>query len=602
MKVGHWFFSFLLLPSLASAQAQSLKDVAQKAVLTHPEVQQRWHAYLAADGERDAAFGGYLPRVDLTAGHGREHRDTPLTRGNYTIDSRTLTLTQMLYDGFATRNEVKRLDHARRVRLFELHEVSETTALEAARAFIDVKRYRTLVALAEDNYVRHRAVFEQIQRKVQAGVARRVDLEQAAGRLALAEANLLTETSNLHDVTARFQRVVGDVPAKELEAPPPLSKGLPGDMATLQKLAQQRSPTLHAAIENVRAADAAADMRKAAYQPRVDLRLRGDRGDNLGGVAGSHAVDTAEVVLSWNLLNGFSDVARSRQFAEQRNVAKDVRDKTCRDVRQNVAIAWNDTRKLAEQLTYLDQHQLSTEKARDAYRKQFDIGQRSLLDLLDTENELFQARRAYANADSDLAIAHARTQAGLGNLLAALGLSRIEKEQMAELADWAAGADMAEQCPPGGPVLYVADKAALDQRAQELIREAMAASAAAAPAAPAAVSLDKPVAEAVKAWAAAWSGRDLAAYFGAYAATFTPADGISRAAWERKRRAIIGRAGDIMLDLGEVRVAPKGDSRAVASFSQRYRSSVYNDVVDKALELERIDGKWLIVAETAAKP
>lgn len=172
-----------LSPLLAQAQATTLQSAAQKAVLSNPEVLQRWHAYKAAQGERDTAFGGYLPRLDLSVSKGRDHRDDPLLKRDYTRNATTLTLTQMLYDGFATRNEVKRFDHALLVRLYELQDASETAALEAARAYIDVQRYRTLVGLAEENYVRHRSVFEQIQKKVQAGVGRRVDLEQAAGRL-----------------------------------------------------------------------------------------------------------------------------------------------------------------------------------------------------------------------------------------------------------------------------------------------------------------------------------------------------------------------------------------------------------------------------------
>jgi adhesin transport system outer membrane protein len=56
---------------------------------------------------------------------------------------------------------------------------------------------------------------------------------------------------------------------------------------------------------------------------------------------------------------------------------------------------------------------LAIEKARDAYRQQFDIGQRSLLDLLNAENELYTAKRSYANAETDLQLAYARTQAAL---------------------------------------------------------------------------------------------------------------------------------------------------------------------------------------------
>lgn len=82
-----------------------------------------------------------------------------------------------------------------------------------------------------------------------------------------------------------------------------------------------------------------------------------------------------------------------------------------------MSIAWKDIHTLQRQLGYLDHHQLAIAKAREAYRKQFDIGQRTLLDLLDTENEYFQSRRAYTNAQFDHAIAHARTLAGMGKLL-----------------------------------------------------------------------------------------------------------------------------------------------------------------------------------------
>ncbi len=592
-------------PVSVLAQQDTLKSVAQKAILSNPEVLQKWHAYQASVNEKDVAAGGFLPRVDLTAGIGREHRDDPLLKSDYSRRSATLSLTQMLYDGFATSNEVKRLDHARQVRYFELLDASESAALEAARAYLDVLRYRKLVNLAEDNYVRHRAVFEQIQKKAQAGVARRVDLEQASGRLALAESNLLVETSNLHDVSARYQRLVGSMPEKNMAAPPALVKGLPGDSATLFNAAQARNPAIQAAIENLRSADVAQGVRKAAYQPRVDFRLKNERGTDLNGYTGRTDNRTAEVFLTWNLFNGFSDQARARQFADQVNVAKDLRDKVCRDVRQTVAIAYNDTRKLTEQLGYLDQHQLSTEKAHDAYRKQFDIGQRTLLDLLDTENELFQAKRAYTNADYDLLIAQVRTQAGFGNLLQTLDLARVAKDELPDVVDWKVEGDGAERCPPEGPVLYTVDKGALDARAAEYVREATQPAAGPVPAATNAAvvagspATDRDVALALKNWADAWSSRNAPAYLDAYADTFAPADGGSRQAWSAKRKQVIAAARDIQLDIANVKVVARDPNNAVTTFQQTYRAAGYRDRVAKTLEWRKLDGKWVIVREMA---
>lgn len=616
-------FSASSLSLAEEAKLGTLKEVAQQAVLTNPEVLSRWHAFKAADGEHDAAVGGFFPRLDFTAGKGKERRDDPTLQRDYSRSSSTLTLTQMLYDGFATRNDVKRLDHARMTRLFELLDTSETAAMEAARAYFDVLRYRKLLSLAEDNYIRHKSVFEQIQKKVQVGVGRRVDLEQAAGRLALAEANLLTETSNLHDVTARFQRLVGASPAKEMEEPGLLKTGLPADPAGAQMAALQRHPALRAAIENLRAADSAHAGRMAPYQPRLDFRLRNDRGTTLNGVDGDTNNKTAEVVLTWNLFNSFTDVNRSRQYAEQLNVAKDLRDKTCRDVRQTLAIAYNDTRKLTEQLGYLDQHQLSIEKARDAYRKQFDIGQRTLLDLLDTENELFQAKRAYTNAEYDLSISFVRAHAGMGSLVEAMGLARIDSETKEALNAWAMDGDAADQCPPEAPTLYVVDKAALDARAQELMRESMPAAptgaapvaangakptvapsvvtAAVAAAAPSAETTPvQAVGEAMKAWVMAWSSKNLGAYLDAYAEGFTAPEGLPKKEWVAKRKATIERAKDIRIDINEVKVTPKDERHVATTFRQSYTSANYKDVVLKTQDWEKgTDGKWRIVGETS---
>jgi adhesin transport system outer membrane protein len=441
----------------AQAAGTTLKDAAQEAVLNNPEVLSRWHAFKAATENIDVIKGGYRPKVDLSAGVAVERQKTPTIDDTYTRSGLSVVLNQMLFDGFATRNEVAKFSYAQRVRYNELLDASETAALEAMRAYIDVVRYRKLLELAQENYVRHRAVFEQIEQRVQTGVGRRVDLEQASGRLALAESNLLTEASNLHDVSARYQRIVGTLPPEQLAEPPQFEKGIPTSSDLALRTAYVQHPALQAAQENIVAAQSDAKVRHAPFMPRVDLRARQDFGHNLDGVEGSHNLTNVELLLNYNLYNGGSDQAAERQYWEQVNVAKDLRDKTCRDVRQTLYIAFNDVKRLKEQLGYLEQHQLSTEKARDAYRKQFDIGQRTLLDLLDTENELFEAKRAYHRGLYDFLLATGRTQAGMGTLLDAMGLQRLNTDGLAS-ADEKAAFDPDVVCPPEAPVQSAIDK------------------------------------------------------------------------------------------------------------------------------------------------
>lgn len=452
----------------AAPQKMSLQDAASKAVLKNPEVLAKWHAFGAARYEREVSFGGFLPTLDLNAGIGRTHLNDPLvtTVPRYTSETVSVVLRQMLFDGFATSRDVKRLDHARRVRYFELLDISESAALEAVRAYQDVLRYQTLVGYAEENYAQHKMAYDQINERVKQGVSRGVDLETASGRLALAESNLLTEIANLHDVSARFQRIVGEKPANLVEQPKPLSANLPASPVAALMKALDKSPQLMASMENIQAAQADVEVRRSAYYPRFDVRVQRDEGHDLGGILGRNDNTTAELTMRFNLFNGGRDESRISQYAQNVNVAKDTRDKVCRDIRQTLLIALHDVNKLKEQVNYLDQHQLATDKARQAFRNQFDIGQRTLLDLLDTENEYFQARRAYINGERDLDIAYARVKAATGDLLEALGIKPLEPNAPREVE--AKGEDVLVRCPAEAVDLPVVDKAKAVENAMRL--------------------------------------------------------------------------------------------------------------------------------------
>jgi outer membrane protein, adhesin transport system len=585
-----------LFSTSAGAQQQAtLQDVVKKAIVSNPEVQARWHAFLAAGHEQDVARGGYFPRLDLTTGVGREKLDTPsLPTSQYTRRGTALTLSQMLYDGFATRDEVARLAHARLVRYYEVLDASETTALEATRAYLDVLRYRELSRLAQENFAQHDQVFSQIQERTQAGVGRRVDLEQAGGRRALSQSNMLTEASNLHDVSARYLRIVGELPSGEMIAPALLDRGIPPDVETALKLAYQGSPAFNAAIENVRAAQAEARGRQSNFHPRIDLRASKDVSHNVDGVAGRRDDQVIELVLNYNLFKGGSDRAQARQYAERVAQTKELRDKVCRDTRQTLSIAYNDIQNLNRQLGYLDQHQLSIEKAREAYRKQFDIGQRTLLDLLDTENEYFQARRAYVNATHDHAIAHARTLAGMGTLLSALDVGREGLPTPQELGQDKQGIDTDGQCPAVAPVSVTATQFPPTPRtpavstAQQIVPAAVA---------PAAAIPTQSVQQALDAWASAWSAKDFPRYRGYYAQSFAPENGRTLEQWASDRAVNLARPGDITVGIDSLKVNTLTADRAVTEFRQTYTSPNYRDVSTKRLDWVREGDRWKIQRE-----
>ena len=436
----------------------TLKEMVEKTVTSNPEVQSRYHKFLESGYEQEVMRAGFLPKADVVANYRKQEELVKPADGTATPRFNSeLVLRQMIFDGFATNNEVKRLGHASRVRYYELQSAMQNTTLEFVRAYIDAMRYRELTKFAKDNYVVHKQLFDRIKERVTAGVARKVDLEQATGRLALAEANLLTEATNLHDVTARMQRLYGEIPPETLEAPTFFNAGVEPSAVEALKIAYNQNPDLLSAIENIQSSQEEIKAREARYMPKLDLQARKNLGVSSDGRFSSSAADLLELTMNFNLFNGFSDHNSVNQAAQKLNNSKDLRDKACVDTRQIVVIAYNDIEQLKEQEKYRTEHKNAIENAREAYRKQFDIGQRTLLDLLDTENEYFQAKRTLTNTQYDIKTAYARTYAGQGQLLNKIGAARGGLPEYAR-EDYM---DNENVCQSLAPEQLIIDKAAL---------------------------------------------------------------------------------------------------------------------------------------------
>jgi adhesin transport system outer membrane protein len=629
-------------PAPAAARSPTnLKDAVERAILHNPEVKLRFHNLQAAQHDKSAGDGAWQPRIDLEAATGANQLSNPSLSSalNYQSNRATLQLRQTLFDGFASLHESRRLSYAQQAAYFELVSSSNQTGLEAARAYIDVLRYRELIRLAGENYATHQEVHDRISQKVTAGVGRRVDLEQAAGRMALAESNWLTEASNFHDVSARYQRLVGDTPAEALAPLGPLDEFLPIGTEFLTD-ATKRNPDFLAAVANIRAYRADGAVRRAAMYPTLELRARQSFETNRDGASGDYPSSALEVVLSYNLYRGGSDSSRVKQYAAKLDAAFDLRDKACRDVWQTGQIAFNDSIRLVAQLKLLSQHELSTSKAKQAYQQQFEIGQRSLLDLLDTENELYQARRSLINGEHDLNLAEVRVRATSGSLLGALKLKPLA-DNMPDASGDAEEDDGLLACNnrilpsltldrtfdsrPAGlisssnpPVLTAASGAVAAPAPASLSAPATAtpsvaavvpavaavATGAAALAAIASKASDDACAElpkAVNLWLEAWNRKDVTQYLGAYATNFVPANGMDRKTWEALRRARIGKQGAIQVTIGQV-VPTKCDATAAdVTFPQEYGSASYKDKVEKTLSLERVQGVWKISREKVTK-
>lgn len=379
--------------------AQTLQEAIHTAINQTPDYLTRQANQKALRGRLREAYGGYLPNLDIAAAYGRDKNNNVTTRtnsgGSLTLTRReaSFTLTQMLFDGFAVRSDVEgsaaRLKGASR----DVYATMQDVTLRVAEAYLEVLRRQSVVRYAKDNLANHQEIFQQIQLRSESGIGRRADLDQARGRLALARTNLITEQANLRDAEANYIRIIGVTP--DTLARPEGPSLMPASVDAAMGVALEFHPDLQEARANVQAARADKRAAKSAFYPRIDLEVAGSDDRNTSGSPTNSSSFSTMLRLNYNIFRGGADRARENQSAWRIEEAKQNRNVVQRQVEQSLRISWNAWTSAKASLRYRKEHAEASERTRDAYRNQFSIGQRTLLDLLDSENELFSARSAF---------------------------------------------------------------------------------------------------------------------------------------------------------------------------------------------------------------
>ncbi|MDD2049603.1 TolC family outer membrane protein [Pseudomonas putida] len=418
---------FTALPFALAAgfvQAQSLPEAMQKALEVHPEIQAGVNSRIAADYQLRAAKGGYLPKVDVLAGYGREGTDSPSTGNRWETLNRgesSLRLRQMVFDGFATSSEVGRQQATVNSRAYSLLGASERTALTVAQVYLDVLTRREMVRLAEDNLRSHERIYDQIKLRTARGVGRLADLDQAEARLAQARNNLITEQTNLADAKTNYLSVVGQMP-DELTAPAPFIDLLPANLDEAQRQMIESSPILRSAESDIAAAEKQYEAAKSTFYPRFDAELGRTADNDIDGLNGHNNEWQAMLRMSFNLYNGGSNKADLESKSYLTNQALDIRNNALRQLNEELGLAWNAMDNANAQLPIAQQYVDYSNNVRSAYQQQFSLGERTLLDLLDSENELFTAQRRLAEVKNVQVFTQYRIKATIGQLLKSQGV------------------------------------------------------------------------------------------------------------------------------------------------------------------------------------
>ena len=392
----------VLFPGLT--QAQTLEQSVAQSLATHPKIKEAFDLYQARLYQHDGAKGGYYPTIDLRGGVGYEKTDSPTTRagGAGVDDSMTrkeagISLRQMLFDGFNVSSNVARTDAEANAQRLAMISEAENTALRVAEVYLNVLRQQELLELSKQNLETHEQIRSDISKRTDSGLGSTADQTQMP---------------------------------KELVQPVPNGALIPASLDAALKTATEVHPTLLSSLQDIEAAKYQHEGARSGFYPNVTFEVDQNWNEDIDSVKGRNDDLTAMVRMRYNLFRGGSDVAESNATSALYSQAKDIHLNAFRQVEEGTRLAWNAKESLARQKTSLKEHVDASYDTVQAYKKQFGLGQRTLLDVLNTENELFEARRTYITAEYDALFADYRILNATGSLLNAFNVQQP--------ADWQA--------------------------------------------------------------------------------------------------------------------------------------------------------------------
>ncbi len=422
------------LPGPASAQ-ETLRQAVTRALANHPRVAAAAFAEEAAAEQVQAARSGFFPRVAVSGSGGYGFREDDSTRAEaelagdtdegaygYTT-SANVRLSQMLFDGLGTANRTQaaRADVAQRTA--QLQDAEEQIALRAAQAYLDLMRSRAILEIAALNVENHLEVLAEVRRKLEAGAGDAGDVAQAESRLALAQARLIDITGQAERAEFAYTEAVGGLPTEGVTQPDRLDAFLPIDRAEAIQIALENNPALNSLWAAVDAADARVDASVAPLLPRLDADLDYNRIDEPDTFDGKSEEATALLRFSWSLSTGGAEFARRDAARAQRSEARARADERARTLQQQVSNAYTAVEVARAQLAEFYVREAAANEVVRSYRRQFEAARRSLLDVLDVENELFEARIAAANGVFRVLGSEYTLLAQLGRLIRAIEIA-----------------------------------------------------------------------------------------------------------------------------------------------------------------------------------
>ena len=268
----------------------------------------------------------------------------------------------------------------------------------------------------------HKAILGQAQDRANLGADTAADVSQAQSRLSRALSSLSEAKASLLVAEETYARLTG-LPAvgklAPVTMPPELFKG----PEPVFDLAQKHNPKLAAYMKDIRATRAERELADSAFYPTFNLEAGPDYTDR--GGASDRWIYSFDVLgtVRWNIFNSGADLAERKAASARIRQSRQVMYNYIDDLKLDIESTWTNYQAAQEQYKHYSKAIEYNKYTRTAYLEQFQIGKRSLLDVLDTESELYNSSTQAETARGNILVGAYRLCALTGNLLPQMSIN-----------------------------------------------------------------------------------------------------------------------------------------------------------------------------------
>ncbi|MBI2241425.1 MAG: TolC family outer membrane protein [Magnetospirillum gryphiswaldense] len=413
------------LVQTSEVSAETLEDVLVSAYTTNPTLLARRAQLRATDESVPQALSNWRPTVslssELTRGRYESNTSSQAREQGRTSESATLTITQPIYRGGRTVAETRQAEANVLANRADLEVSEQTVLLAAASAYLDVVRDEAVLNLNVNNEQVLRRQLEAAQERFRVGEITRTDVSQAEARLAGAVADRAAAEGTLQNSRAKFITVVGR-PAEALQAPKQ-EVAVPVSFDEIKSVTLAKNPSIVYSDWIAEAAKHGIDLKFGELLPTVSLVGEAGKGHNTSQQGNETESLEATLKLTVPIYEAGDVYSQVRETKHTYGRRKIEADKARRDALESATKAWEDLTATRSKIKSLEAQLRASELALAGVEEEAKVGSRTVLDVLNAEQELFTARVNLVRAQRDETVAAYTLKSALGEMTAdGLGL------------------------------------------------------------------------------------------------------------------------------------------------------------------------------------